>query len=264
MDASLKTIRERQNALKIGPPVSMPLMQAASEYRTGLQIFWLANLALRLRNLGMAELGRHLTESDPWWLTFSRHKMKGKSAYDRPISDELAKWTKIYLEEVRPLLARGKYSGMTKVSDKELWVSSRGTPQTNQSIRKNIQKLTGREFKRPISPHWFRDAVATTIARKWPEDAGKASWLLTNTQDMVEAVYSHAGPGPARMAVSKRLTILRAGKFEHGLRQRGTVSSSSGPGPQRMIEGDHLSNSVARKPVLGRVIARLKTQGSSS
>ena len=65
MDASLKTIRERQNALKIGPPVSMPLMQAASEYRTGLQIFWLANLALRLRNLGMAELGRHLTESDP-------------------------------------------------------------------------------------------------------------------------------------------------------------------------------------------------------
>ncbi|MEQ1713311.1 MAG: hypothetical protein ABL908_18200, partial [Hyphomicrobium sp.] len=182
-------------------------------FRTGLQIAWLARLALRLSNLTMIEVGkgRHLRFMDQWWLVFAEHEMKGDTVYDRMLHDDLAPWLESYWREVRPILCHGSsYGGCrTLYTGAALWVTGRGTPQSQQSIRKKVQELTKKTFKRAISPHWFRDALATDMAMRDPAHASQASWALTNAPDTTNDTYNHAGCCPARLEVARRRAAIR-------------------------------------------------------
>jgi hypothetical protein len=151
-------------------------MNQAVRFRTGLQICWLAVLPLRLANLTNVEAGtgKNLFEvDDVWWLLYSRDAMKGRREFDRQFPKELVPWLRDN-EVIRQVLCRGVYVG------DRLWISIRGAPQTAQSIRKNVQKFTKEKFGKPIAPHWFRDAVATAVARNDPANSSHASWMLTN------------------------------------------------------------------------------------
>ena len=120
--------------------------------------------------------------------------MKGKRVYDRFFPPEATPSLELFLAEVRPVLARN-YTG------DRIWLSMRGGPQSAQAIRKAIKKMTKQMFGRPITPHWFRDCVATAIGEADPADLMRASWTLANQPDTMNIVYNHSGYEPARTAV---------------------------------------------------------------
>jgi integrase len=196
MQSSLDIIRAYADRLP-SSVIAKPLLRALLEYQTALQISVLSLVALRLRNLTATELGEErnlFVLSTEWWLVFSRDVMKGKRAYDRLFPAEAVPWLETHLQEVRPVLARS-YTG------DHVWLSLRGGPQSDQAIRKAIKKMTEGMFGRPITPHWFRDCVATAMAQADPADLEAASWTLANHPDTVNIVYNHAGCAPARAAV---------------------------------------------------------------
>ena len=179
------------------PVIKLPLLRALLNYQTALQIYVLSLIALRLRNLTQLELGKahnlFYLEAE-WWLVFSRAAMKGKHVYDRKFPVDAVPWLEAHLQDVRSVLARGSTTD-------DLWLSMRGSPQSDQAIRKAIQKMTKGMFGRPICPHWFRDCVATAIIMADPADLERASWTLANQPDTTNIVYNHAGYAPARAAV---------------------------------------------------------------
>lgn len=183
------------------------VVRVAVKFRSGFIICWLAVLALRLENLKSIEVEekRNLFAMDgQWWLRFARGKMKNKRAYDRLLPLELLPWLQVYLEMIRPILCRGRYAGNC------LLVSERGEPLGAQGIRKKIKQVTRERLKVEITPHWFRDWVATAFAMQHPEDGAGAAWALSNSVGVTNIRYNQAGTAPARRAAALRRSAMMA------------------------------------------------------
>lgn len=207
-------------------------LRGAYQYQTGLQICWLAKLALRLANMVMMEKDRTLRfQVDKWWLTFARHQMKGRRRFDRMVPPELIASLQNFDKYIRPILCQGKYRSRTyKRRDPGafLWISSRGEAQSGQSIRSAVKKMTKVKFGKAITPHWFRDAVATAIAHADPAQMSRASWSLGNDLATMNFTYNHAGKAPARKMAVARLNQLCAA-FNPGPQEAGEGNATPAP-----------------------------------
>jgi integrase/recombinase XerD len=135
----------------------------AGKYRDGLVIAFLPYRPVRLENLATIALGRHLIRDGYGWsCQFSADEMKDKQSLSFTFPDRLVPYLQTYLNIYRPILLKGN-------DFPELWISTRGTPMSEQSVYCNTCSMTEDLFGKPLNPHLFRDCAASAMATDDPE-----------------------------------------------------------------------------------------------
>lgn len=203
------------------PSIKTVTTRLAIQYRAGFQLAWITYITTRISNTTDTEFGKNKNllgsdkenrskspEEQVWWLLYSRKVTKNRRAYDRQLPKELLPWLNIYLDKIRPILCVGKYRGVQSYDGDRLWISSRGRPQSQGSIRKNIKACTTVLIEGGLPPHRIRHSIATAIAKRDPANSSRASWQLTNDVDTMNFSYNKAGRAPARRLVIERLGQL--------------------------------------------------------
>ena len=95
-----------------------------------------------------------------------------------------------YLTTARPLLLSAGDFATSAI----LWISRRGNPMGRNHLGKRIGAITKRHLGRRVSPHLFRDCVATDIAIKDPTHVGIIKNILGHkTLAVSEKHYNQAG-----------------------------------------------------------------------
>lgn len=149
-----------------------PKRDAPGAYRDALMIGILACCPVRLSNLTMIQLDRHLVRQGPvYFLRFAAMEMKTGHPFSAPISDGLTRYIEHYISIVRSDLLVGR-------SSDGLWITRYGEPMTAKAIHVAVTRTTERAFGRSINPHLFRDCAATFVALEDPEHIGVVSPLL--------------------------------------------------------------------------------------
>ena len=163
-----------------------PIMRAV-RVRDGLMVALLALRPLRLRNLAMIEIDRHLVQQNgAWWLLFRAEETKTGEPIEVPVPDILEAPLWRYLEVHRPDLLQGGTS-------QRLWINQYGDAMSDQALYRRITKVTKRRFGVAINPHLFRHCAATTIAIEDPQHVSIAKSLLGHSSlATTEAHYNQA------------------------------------------------------------------------
>lgn len=145
-------------------------------FRDGLLIALLAARPLRSKNVVQIEIGRHLFQAGATWrLAFSGADMKNghplACSWPGALRTQLAR----YLDHYRPLL-------LPKTSEHQhqvLWPSNvTGRPMRGGDINVRVKHWTSEAFGKPINPHRFRHAAATTVSVSDPESATENAAIL--------------------------------------------------------------------------------------
>jgi site-specific recombinase XerD len=130
---------------------------------------------LRLGNFRLLELGRHLRRAgDGWWLKVEAEETKTRQALQLPVQARLVPLLERYLQIWRPHLA----SSDRVTRSRALWLTEQGRAISETHAHLRITRHTARAFGRPVNPHMFRDALATTIALARPDKIGIVTPLL--------------------------------------------------------------------------------------
>ena len=148
---------------------------ALTTYRTSLMIALLAHCPIRLGNLTMIEIDRHLvSQKDGYRLAFDRAETKTRKPLTLPVPASLTPHIAFYLEAVRPLLLQGNETP-------RLWITRYGLPMEPKTIHNAITDATRQAFGEPINPHLFRDCAVTFVALDDPKHIGIAAPILGHT-----------------------------------------------------------------------------------
>jgi integrase/recombinase XerD len=174
-------------------------------YRDGLLIAVLACRAMRLRNLTSVEIGRHLTEKDEQWsLLFDATETKNHRTWENGWPESLVPHLVRYLEVYRPMLMGGRYQG------DHLWISERPGPLTENGIYYAIVTRTKAAFGKPVNPHLFRDAAATSLAVHDPVNVQVGRHVLGHGHyRTMEEYYNQARSIEASASLNTALAKLR-------------------------------------------------------
>jgi integrase len=171
----------------------------AVRYRDGLMIALLAYRPIRLKNLAMMRLGRHLLKVGGFWrMAFAADETKSRVPYEAVFPSALAPRLERYLETHRPVLMRGEQavdadSPPIHPDLDAVWVSEVGTQLEQGALARRIFVQTREAFGRGMGPHMFRDAAATSIAVDNPKHVGDASLVLGHAgHRTTERHYNHA------------------------------------------------------------------------
>jgi integrase len=175
----------------------------ALRFRNGLVIAMLTAAPIRLRNLAMIEIGRHLTRrGEEYWLAFESHEMKGRRPFECPLPGPVGDAVDAYLRLHRPALLKSP-------SDR-LLISLRGKPIHPVSLCERIRTTTRSILGAAMSPHRFRDMAATSIALEDPENVGLATPLLAHSSPAVtQKHYIRARQRDAARQVGDVVVALR-------------------------------------------------------
>jgi integrase len=158
--------------------VDLPAGDRARHYRDGLLIAFLACRPLRLKNLLAMQIGRHLhRQGDGWWIDIPTEETKTRRLILLPFPDALVPALERYLAIWRPHLA----SPDRVAGSSALWLTKEGGPMSDTLAHCRITRHTEAAFGRPVNPHLFRDAAATTVALTCPEQIGIVTPLLGHT-----------------------------------------------------------------------------------
>ena len=157
---------------KAGTQSERKPVHAATLYRDGLLIAFLALRPLRLRNLAGLELGRTLRDGPAGWrITIPADETKTHRGIEAGWPPNLVDALETYLIHHRPVLAHGNRAPA-------LWVGGAGQALAEHTIRQAIIGRTQAVLGVPISPHLFRDCAATTLAIEDPAHVGVAATIL--------------------------------------------------------------------------------------
>jgi len=141
-------------------------------FRDGLIIAILAARPIRLKNLTAIGIGQHLVKIDQtYWLIFQASEVKNAKHIEVSLPEVLTIHMDTYLESHRPRLLQGK-------STERLWISQRGNPMADNSIRGQIKTRTEIAFGTALTPHLFRDCAATSVAIEDPDHVRIAASIL--------------------------------------------------------------------------------------
>jgi integrase/recombinase XerD len=178
-------------------------IEAATRFRNGLIIAFLAFRPIRMGNLAAIKCGQHLiAHKGIWRVAFAGHEVKNRRPLEFPFPTNLVPYLEQYLGCHRPVLL-GIDGHQESAFSGPLWVSKHGTSLGSETIAHHIRRHTEAEFGLPINPHLFRDCAATTIAIVDPEHV-----------EIIAAILGHAS-----MTTSERHYIqakgLEAGRL-HG------------------------------------------------
>jgi integrase len=156
-------------------------------YRDGLMMAILAARGFRRGNLQQMRIDQHITRADGVYVcTFSASETKNRRPLTEPLPVALTPYIDRYLAEIRPALLRGHASNA-------LWISTYRAPLSEQSIYLKVCAATEEEVGIRLSPHLFRDALATGVATEDPEHVGMVPRLLGHADPRTaERHYIHA------------------------------------------------------------------------
>ena len=165
---------------------------AAHSFRDGLIIAFLALRPLRLHNLTHLQLGASLQKvGDVWVLNVSGEDTKNGRAFEACWPESLRHQLETYLTVHRPVLAALPRPWAREVGD-ALWLVE-GAPMRDGRMNTIICERTCAAFGRPINPHLFRHAAATTWAIEDPVHVrGAASLLGDGSQRTIDQHYQLA------------------------------------------------------------------------
>ena len=135
----------------------------AGKFRDGLAIAFLACRPIRLENLTETNLGQHLVQDgERWHCQYAASEMKDHQPLDFSFPDRLVPYLETYLGLYRPILLKGNDAP-------DLWISTRGTPMSEQAVYWNTCRMTEELFGQRVNPHLFRDCAASALATEDPE-----------------------------------------------------------------------------------------------
>ena len=174
-------------------------------------------------NFAGMRLGRHLTKvGGCWQILFAADETKSHVPYEATFPSALTPRLEQYLDVHRPVLMRGEQAdGKTDAQPihpelDALWVSEIGTQLVPEVFQRRIFDHTRQEFGHGISPHFFRDCAATSIAVDNPKHIGDASLVLSHAgHAMTEKHYNHARSLEVSRKHSATLTQLRSSLTQH-------------------------------------------------
>jgi len=164
------------------------LRHGARIFRDGLMICALVMRPVRRRNFAELEIGRTLIV-EPGNICAAFRKTKTgvpiEFAYPEFLQAEFA----FYLTKARPVLL-----SCAAVSDSAmLWIGRCGRPMDRNQVGRRIGAVTKRHLGRRVSPHLFRDCVATHIAIFDSTHIGIVKEILGHkTLAASEKHYNHA------------------------------------------------------------------------
>ncbi len=173
-------------------------------YRDTLIVAILATCPVRLRNLAMMQLGRHLDQIGPeWHLSFDGGETKTGQPIHLVIPRELTPLIAVFLEKIRPT-----FPGAANGTD--VWPACKGKPMAKETIYASVMKRTRKLFGMGLNPHAFRSIAATFLAESSPTDALYARPLLGHRQQQTtERYYFRASQIDAARIVSTALRGIR-------------------------------------------------------
>jgi integrase/recombinase XerD len=196
-----------------------PPLSRATLFRDGLMIALLAYRPLRLSNLAMIKIGRHLIpQTAAYRLYFSGSEMKGKQPFDAMIPPALVPDLDRYIDHYRPILLTRGGRQDPPVTD-YLWISDISTPLDPKSIPQRIKKHTRAAFGKHIWPHLFRDCAATSIAVEDPSNARSIKDILVHRRLATsEKHYNQARGLEASRRYQRLVADFLASLDDNGLR----------------------------------------------
>lgn len=170
----------------------------AREFRNGLIISLLAARPLRIRNLAMIAMHRHLQlRGERYWVHFEPVETKNRRPLDFYWPESLHNALIQYLEIHRPILA-GSYFKNCNLGDR-LWViRDRG------HFHYIITTKTAEHFGKPVYPHLFRHAAATSTAIEDPKHVG-----------IIMTILGHASFRTAEKYYNKATSIDAARRYQN-------------------------------------------------
>lgn len=171
-------------------PVTVPTaLKLMIRQRDGMMIALLALLPIRRRSFCELTLGQsvHVTEEEII-ISLSDDMTKTGVSWEAAVPAQVEAGLRQYIADVRPaFLARGG------VRHDSLWVGKRGEIMDQNYIGSRIGDVTLKLTGKRVSPHLFRDAAATTLARISPESAGLIGPVLAHSGSRTaERHYIHA------------------------------------------------------------------------
>ncbi len=173
-------------------------------FRDTLIVGLLLACPVRLKNLQMMEIGRHLQRiGSEWRLRFGSVETKTGQPIDLVVPDAMAPWIEMYLDLVRPAFA-----GV--IGSSHVWLACRGSPMAYETHYMRVRKLSQELFDAPLCPHEFRSLAATALAESSPEDALYARPLLGHRRpETTEKHYIRASQLKASRQVADALIRIR-------------------------------------------------------
>lgn len=186
----------------------------AQLYRDGLMIAFLSCHPLRAGNFASLELGRQLRPSGLGWrLEIPAGETKTRQPISQPLQQRLVPLLAHYLQVWRPRLA----SPDRVARSQAMWLTREGTAISPNHLHCRLTRHTGAAFARPVSPHGFRDAVATTIALTAPGQIGIVTPLLGHRSIVTaQRHYNLAGMTSAAKAWHELLHQIEQGQAGRG------------------------------------------------
>ena len=167
--------------------------QEALVYRNTLMVALIVHCPIRLRNLVMIRIGKHLNKvDDRYQLDFERAEVKTDRYLTLTLPTELTSYVDIWLEVWRPLLLKDP-------NINAFWVGIKGDPMRSRGVYGCVVATTEVAFGTSINPHLFRDIAASWIVDMTPENIGIASSILghinpaTTEDHYIQANQSIAG-----------------------------------------------------------------------
>jgi integrase len=220
--AKLKIARQasRSKLPKLRPPVQiaawaydrLDTLQAGSDrrpttalhYRDALLIAVLINCPMRLRNLVMIRIGRHLKwTGDTYRLDFTPDEVKTDRYLSLPLPAILTPYLDTWINEWRPVLLKDQ-------DIDTLWIGIRGGPIYERGIYERIRRTTKAVFGDAINPHLFRDIAVTSVIDLTPENIGITAPLLGHINPKTtEEHYMHANQMLSGRRYRNSITTLR-------------------------------------------------------
>jgi integrase len=150
----------------------------------------LALMPMRCRSFRLLELGKSVhVEKSGVLITVPGENMKSGHPWEAEVPEVVMPLLRRYLEEVRPWLMQRRVE-----KHNFLWVTKRGQPFQTGYLGARIARATTEATGVRVSPHLFRDAAATTLARSSPESAKLIKPILAHRcLETAERHYIHAG-----------------------------------------------------------------------
>lgn len=181
-------------------------LQRAKRLRDAAMVALLAMMPIRHRAFAGLQLGASLiVDNQTLTILLPGELTKTGTLWEAELPEPAAGLLRRYLSEARPyLLARND-----KVHDM-LWACDNGDPMSYSYVGRRIPQITQALTGKAIPPHFFRDAVATTLARTSPKAARLISPVLGHANSRTaEQHYIHAGTIEASRDFSALLRQLK-------------------------------------------------------
>ena len=161
-------------------------------FRDGLLISVLVAHPLRRRNIAAMQLEKTVLIDDTGvHIHFAGHETKTRNSITFSYPPWLIDPFAFYMKHVRPRLLEKSDTE----NDGHVWIGRRGRPMPENDITQAIGRRSFKHLGRRLSPHLFRDCVATGIATIDPKHVGITSSVLDHANLASSQKYYNQATG---------------------------------------------------------------------